>query len=145
MRLVSRTGQWEWEERMMGTPNNTDSPFHADIILPVQFFETVKHRAPAKTGEYRLLVAVLHDAVDRFQKYVLDDAPDCAEAEQWIMGTDATSSGVADTPRFSFEFICAALDIDADYLRGGLRRWRNTHSKQRRVDSSGDAAVPFNR
>jgi hypothetical protein len=39
-------------------------------------------------------------------------------------------------PRFSFEFICAALGIDADYLRGGLRRWRESQLKRRRVESS---------
>ena len=118
---------------MVGMPNNTSSPFHADIILPVQFFEAIKRRAPTKTGEYRLLVAVLHDAVSRFQKYALDDDLDCAEAEQWIMATDSAFDGAADAPRFSFEFICAALDIDADYLRGGLRRWRETQLKRRRV------------
>ena len=126
---------------MVDMPSNTSSPFRADIILPVQFFETVKHRASTKTGEYRLLVAVLHDAVTRFQKYALDDDLDCAEAEQWIMGTDTAFQGAADTPRFSFEFICAALDIDADYLRGGLRRWRETQLQRRRSEASAAKAV----
>lgn len=125
---------------MVGMPNDASSPFRADIILPVQFFETVKRRAQTKTGEYRLLVAVLHDAVTRFQKYAVDDDLDCAEAEQWIMGADPALDGTADAPRFSFEFICGALDIDADYLRGGLRRWRDTQVKRRRAESSGDPA-----
>jgi hypothetical protein len=128
---------------MVGTPNNANNVFRADIILPVQFFEAVKHRAATKTGEYRLLVAVLHDAVSRFQKYALDDDQDCAEAEQWIMGTEAAFEGALDAPRFSFEFICAALDIDADYLRGGLRRWRETQLKRRRVESSDDVVGPL--
>ena len=125
----------------MGMPNNTSSPFHADIVLPVQFFEAVKHRAPTKTGEYRLLIAVLHDAVSRFQKYVLDDDPDCAEAEQWILCTD-TALATTDVPRFSFEFICTALDIDVDYLRGGLRRWREVQLKRRRVESPDAPVAP---
>jgi hypothetical protein len=128
---------------MVGMPNNISTPFRADIILPVQFFETVKRRAPTKTGEYRLLVAVLHNAVSRFQKYVLDDDPDCAEAEWWIMSTDTVFNGATDVPRFSFEFICAALNLDADYLRGGLRRWREVQLKRRCVDSSGTAVVPL--
>ena len=128
---------------MVGTPNNTSSPFHADIILPVQFFEAVRRRAPTKTGEYRLLIAVLHDAVIRFQKYILDDDQNCAEAEQWIMRTDTAFEGTSDTPRFSFEFICAVLDIDADYLREGLRRWRETQLKPHRLESSRTAAVPL--
>ena len=128
---------------MVGTPNNNSSPFHADTILPVQFFATVKHRAPTKTGEYRLLVAVLHDAVSRFQKYALDDDPDCAGAEQWIMSTDTAFEGTADVPRFSFEFICGALEIDTDYLRGGLSRWRETLLERRRVESTDVAAVPL--
>lgn len=127
---------------MVGMPKNTGSPFRADIILPVQFFEGVKHGAQTKTGEYRLLVAVLHDAVSRFQRYAVDDDPDCAEAERWIMSMDTPSDDAADTPRFSFEFICAALDINADYLREGLRRWRQTQLQCRRVEASGDAAVP---
>jgi hypothetical protein len=127
---------------MMGMPNNPNSPFHADLILPVQFFETLKRRAPTKTGEYRLLVAVLHDAVSRFQKYVVDDDPDSAEAEWWIMCTDAAFEDATVVPRFSFEFICAALNLDPEYLRGGLRRWREAQLKRRCVDSSGTAAVP---
>jgi hypothetical protein len=127
---------------MMGMPNNPSSPFHADVILPVQFFETVRHRAPTKTGEYRLLVAVLYDAVHRFQKYVVDDDPDCAEAEQWIMDRDTAFADAGKAPRFSFEFICAVLDLDADYLRGGLRRWSQAQLKRRRVESAGDAAAP---
>ena len=120
---------------MTGAPNKISSPFHADLILPVQFFESVKRGAQTKRGEYRLLVAVLQDAVHRFQKYVLDDDPDCAEAEQWILCTDTAFTGTADVPRFSFEFICTALGIDADYLRGGLRRWREAQQKLRCVES----------
>jgi hypothetical protein len=127
---------------MAGTPNNTYSPFYADIILPVQFFETLKRRAPTKTGEYRLLVAVLQDAVHCFQKYALDDDADFAEAEWWIMCTDTAVEDTTVVPRFSFEFICSALSIDADYIRGGLRRWLETQLKRRRVESSADPAVP---
>ena len=86
---------------------------------------------------------MLQDAVDRFQKYVLDDALDCAEAEWWIMSTDTPFNGATDVPRFSFDFICAVLNLDPDYLRQGLCRWRETQLKRRRIDSSGDAAVPL--
>ena len=127
---------------MMSAPKSLRSLFHADTILPVQFFDTAKHRSPTKTGEHRLLVAVLQDAVDRFQKYVLDDALDCAEAEAWIMRTDTAFNGPADVPRFSFEFVCAVLDLDPDYLRGGLCRWRDRQLKRRRVESSATADVP---
>ena len=57
-------------------------------------------------------------------------------------GMDTASDDPTDAPRFSFELICAALDIDADYLRGGLRRWRETQLERRRVEASGAAAVP---
>ena len=128
---------------MMSVPKSLSNPFHADTILPVQFFENLQHRSPTKTGEYRLLVAVLQDAVDRFQKYVLDDALDCAEAEEWIMRMDPAFEDKTVVPRFSFEFVCAVLDLNPDYLRGGLCRWRETQLKRRCVESSAAAAVPL--
>lgn len=59
------------------------------------------------------------------------------------MSTDTAVAGTTDVPRFSFEFICSALSIDADYLREGLRRWRETQLKRRRLESSDTAAVPL--
>ena len=71
--------------------------------------------------ERRLMVAVLEDAIHSFQKSAAARTPMekaiFAEEEEWIFGAGE------DGP-FSFESICDALGLDPDYLRSGLRRWR---------------------
>jgi hypothetical protein len=51
------------------------------------------------------------------------------DAEEWIAADDRTWF-------FAFENVCDALDLDPDYVRGGLFKWRA--AERRRV---GDAAV----
>jgi hypothetical protein len=74
-----------------------------------------------KDGEERLMLAVLQSAIEDFQKYVL--AQDkrgkelFQEAEDWILETDSASF-------FSFENICAHLDLAPDYVRRGFMRWK---------------------
>ena len=102
-----------------------ESVFEPDVVLPTQFFASVRREAPTKRGEYQLLIAVLEDAVHCFQKYCL--ARDrqgqrlFREAEEWMM---AETCSPDDQPMLSFEYICRVLDLDPLYLRGGLRRWR---------------------
>ena len=106
-----------------------DSDF--DILLPSQYSNRFGARAPGKKGEWRLLVAVLDDAVECFQKHLHAQGKEerllFKEAEQWIMGThEAPVSHAHDRAlSFSFQYVCDVLDIDADYLRSGLQRWRN--------------------
>ena len=60
------------------------------------------------------------------------------ETEEWI--------GSADTGwPFSFENICAALDIEADYLRTGLKRWKGTLLAQCKLQDSAVSHSPFRR
>jgi len=104
--------------------------FEPDIIVPSQFFATLPRQAPSKQGEYRLLVAVLKDAIDCFQEHAharnkwqqrLFD-----EAQRWITGEDGDPvSHVEDhVAGFSFEYVCEVLGLDAGYLRWGLQQWR---------------------
>ncbi len=94
----------------------------SQIILPAQFFGELRERAALQCGECRLLVAVLEDAVRHFQKYA--GATDARgrrlfrEVAQWIAKSDA-----GDGPSLRFEYICAVLGLDPDYLREGLWRW----------------------
>lgn len=75
-----------------------------------------------KDGEARLMLAVLESAIEDFQKYVL--AQDkrgkelFQEAEDWILETGSDSF-------FSFENICAHLDLAPDYVRRGFLRWKS--------------------
>jgi hypothetical protein len=107
--------------------------FGPEVTVPSQFFATVRRQAPSKTGEYRLLVALLDDAVERFKKYVVTGDRHLKEAEEWIMGSDE-SDGSASEPggsTFSFPYVCSVLDFDADHLRRHLQRWRNAQVARR--------------
>jgi hypothetical protein len=95
-----------------------------DVVLPLQFFDMERRQALAKRGEYRLLIAVLEDAVHCFQKNLLAKDKQGQrlfhEAHEWIMTEGAV---VQNAPTLSFDYVCEILGIDAAYLRGALRRW----------------------
>ena len=61
--------------------------FEPDILLPVQYFAALK-RKRVSCGEHRLLVAIMQDAIECFQKHL--HARDSKrrqlyiEAEAWI-------------------------------------------------------------
>src|ERR1700756_3268626 len=101
------------EERLAGL-------FQPDTLLPSQFFDRVRRRTE-HDGERRLMIAVLEDAVDVYRKQAGARDPRgeqlFQEAEAWIDDPDRTWL-------FSFQNICDVLDIDADYLRGGLHAWK---------------------
>ena len=94
--------------------------FQPDTLLPSQFFDRVRRRTE-HDGERRLMIAVLEDAVDVYRKQAEARDPRgeqlFQEAEAWIEDADRTWL-------FSFQNICDVLDIDADYLRRGLRAWK---------------------
>ena len=100
------------------------SPLQSEVILPAQFFAELRRHA---SGERLLLVAVLEDAIKCFQKFLFAnrarDRRLFREAEQWMMEASRAQSANA-SPYFSFEQICNVLGLDPDYVRGGLRRWR---------------------
>jgi len=85
-----------------------------DIILPSQHFGPRRKPAP----EQRLMIAVLHDALDCVERYrsatnvhgrrLFDDA------KQWFLAREM------DWP-YSFECICGVLDLDANCVRQRLR------------------------
>jgi|SRR5437588_4347246 len=94
--------------------------FQPDTLLPSQFFDRMRRRTE-HDGERRLMIAVLEDAVDVYRKQAEARDPRgeqlFQEAEAWIEDADRTWL-------FSFQNICDVLDIDADYLRRGLRAWK---------------------
>src|SRR5438552_15816823 len=102
--------------------------FQPDTLLPSQFFDRVRRRTE-HDGERRLMIAVLEDAVDVFRKQA--GARDARgeqlfqEAETWIEDPDRTWL-------FSFQNICDVLGLDADYLRRGLRVWKERALEGRR-------------
>ncbi len=86
-------------------------------VLPEQFYGSAEH-ADSSYGELALMRAVLEDAVHCFQKSQGTDAAALAkEAERWFFSDEQHWP-------FSFMNICAALGLNADYIRLGLQRWR---------------------
>ena len=76
-----------------------------------------------KQPECRLLWAVLQDGMETYRKYTGATSRRgqrlFAAAERWIMENDPTWL-------CSFVSICHVLELDPEYLRAGLRRWRST-------------------
>src|SRR5262245_4233572 len=89
----------------------------ADLI-PVQLSDPIAVRL-RMSGEFRLLWAVLEDAIECYLRYV--DHPSAVirelfqEAKDWIEARE-------EEDLCSFVSICGAFHIDPDYLRRGLRR-----------------------
>ena len=88
------------------------------------------------------MLAVMEDAISTFQKSVQGATRRqrrlLKETEEWI--------GSANTAwPFSFENICAALDIEADYLRTGLKRWKGILLAQCKRQDSAVSHSPFRR
>jgi len=96
-----------------------------DAMLPSQFFAAIARRGDL-SAERRLVVAVLEDALHCFQKYI--DTQNAKQhqlfldAEEWIMGDNPTWF-------FSFPNVCDTLDLDPDYMRKGLTKWRDAHRR----------------
>ena len=92
-----------------------------DILLAGQLGVGRSLGASRFRGERRLMLAVLGDAVDCYRRGrgARDPATRLLfnETRAWLESTDRRAT-------FSFESICDALDIDADYLRRGLRQQR---------------------
>lgn len=85
---------------------------------------------PCNAPETRLLLAVLHDALETFQRGLLTSACKDLEAfrevDRWFRSTDY------DWP-FSFEGICHTLLLDPDHIRDGLNRLRTAALTKRTV------------
>jgi hypothetical protein len=94
--------------------------FQPDVLLPSQYFAAMRRRVP-KEPEYRLIVAVLEDAIDCYQKHLFAREPKARQlfedAAEWI-GSDDRSWP------YSFVSICDILNLNPHYVRGGLEGWR---------------------
>ena len=99
--------------------------FEPDALLPSQFYAAFCGGSSVR-GEKRLMLAVLQDALDCYQKYAFaKDGPArqmFADADSWISSDDRNWY-------FSFENICEILEINPSYLRGGVQEWRRQQFK----------------
>jgi hypothetical protein len=101
--------------------------FEPDVLL-TEVWGAAQARSGPLSSEKRLMLAVLHDAFDCYQKYLF--AEDrlgrelFEEAAAWINCTG--SQGL-----FSFESISETLDIEPEYFRRGLAEWHRLQVKAR--------------
>lgn len=100
--------------------------FEPDTLLPIQYFEAMRKKHLLE-GEKRLILSVLEDAIECFMKCI--DASTSKgqrlfrDADEWIAHEDKRWV-------FSFDNVCDMLDINPEYMRGGLRKW-----KEKRLDA----------
>jgi AraC-like DNA-binding protein len=80
---------------------------------------------PTALCEHRLMLAVLEDAVRVYQVDCLSTHTGSRlrfrETAAWFAADDTSSP-------FCFVTICEVFGLDPDYVRGGLRRWKDTHT-----------------
>ena len=103
--------------------------FEPDTLLPAQYFAAFS-RDGGIVRERRLMLAVLQDAVECYQKYALARDPRGTmlfeNACEWI------DSGEREWP-FSYVNICEVLGLNPEYIRRGLSKWRQQRSPVKRT------------
>ena len=102
----------------MGVPVSTvETRGCGEVVLPEQFFLP---RDGAHRALRRLMIALLEDAISEFQQNLFARSPHgrrlFREAERWLMEENESL--------LRFEDVCDVLELDADFVRGALRRWR---------------------
>jgi hypothetical protein len=94
--------------------------FQPDILAEDEYAKTLQRKQHFKPEE-QLMLAVLEDAVFCFQKYVFAQDKkgqgQFREAEEWILENNSEWF-------FSFKNICEVLEINPEYFRRGLLRWK---------------------
>ena len=102
--------------------------FEPDVMLPVQYFTLLRKHSP-QGPEYYLVVAMLQDAIECYQKYrfVTDEIGRelFNDASEWFASNDRKWP-------FSFENVCGILGLNAEYLRRGLVEWAEAEEAVRR-------------
>jgi len=103
-------------------------PFVSFLQVQPEQFGPDSRSAMQQTGEYRLLVAVLQDALSTWFRYRharrLRERRLFQEISEWF--SDKRSNWP-----FAFECICDYLDLDPDYIRRGLVQWQPSSPGQR--------------
>jgi hypothetical protein len=98
-----------------------------DLILPCQYYDiSGGHRL---TGEQRLMLALLTDAINVYQKGVLSHVTRArrlyVDAERWILADSDSREWL------SFDTVCDALGIDSLHLRRRIISWKHEIHRRR--------------
>lgn len=102
------------------------SLFEPDILAAAQYFDNFRRKTLIEP-EKRLLVAILEDAINCFHDNVSAESGKRKklfdEAEEWVL--EERTDWI-----FSFRNVCELLGLSAEYLRGGLVRWKEKRLAQ---------------
>jgi hypothetical protein len=98
----------------------------SDLILPCQYFDI--SGGHSLSGEQRLMLALLTDAINVYQKGVLSRRANArrlyVDAERWILADDDTCGWL------SFPTVCEALGIHTGLLRRRIISWKHAINRQ---------------
>ena len=96
------------------------SLFQPDTLLSAQYFDNLRRKTYFEP-EKRLMLAILQDAVNCYRDKV--QTPNrkgkrlFAETESWVIESNGDWI-------FSFNNVCEALNLNPEYVRQGLLRWK---------------------
>ena len=97
-----------------------------DFVLPCQYHDLSGGHQMG--GEQRLMLALLADAINVFQKGAMSGASPArrlyVDAERWIMANDS------DCDALSFDTVCGGLGINSAFLRRRIIDWKHTLRRQ---------------
>jgi len=98
-----------------------------NLILPCQYYDVSgDHHL---SGEQRLMLALLTDAINVYQKGALSCDSNArrlyVDAEQWIMADNNACNAL------SFDTVCDALGINSALLRRRIIDWKHSVRRQR--------------
>lgn len=114
------------DETGLTTDEKIASLFQPDMLLSAQYFDNLRRKSLLEP-EKRLMLAILEDAVSRYQDNLLSQDKRgkrlFADAEDWIV--EAGSDWI-----FSFENVCEALGLNPAYVRQGLLRWKEKNRQE---------------
>ena len=113
-------GEYAAAKRDITAEEKVAELFQPDTLMPSQFFDRVR-RSVTFHGERRLMIAILEDAVEVYRKQA--GASD-RKRQQLFEDAEAWIESCEHAWLFSFENICDVLGFEAEYLRKGLRAWK---------------------
>ena len=122
--IVSRDDSlgYAWQHLLAEASSQVYTPSSTQTLLPEQIYDST-NLASQHAGLVALMAAILEDAVECFWKQFVStkrrDIRLAREAEEWFLSN-------SDASPFSFTNICMVLGMDPNYIRTGLKRWRQS-------------------
>jgi hypothetical protein len=121
-------------------PELANNDLDSALILPVQFYDML-HRRHILEGEFKLMFAVLEDAIHCYLKNMKcrtnEERDEFFEVKRWLETRANGRRGALGL--FAFENLCDALGIEPGSLRKRLSSLHETHANVRHFRRSHSA------